>query len=42
MNAVAVEGLFLDLHNPRTFMRGCRPLHPDRTDRALRTTVHMV
>jgi hypothetical protein len=42
MNAVAVEGQFLDLHNPRTFMRGCRPLHPDRTDRTLRPTVHMV
>jgi hypothetical protein len=42
MNAVAVEGLILDLHNPRTFMRGCRPLHTDRTDRMLRPTVHMV
>jgi len=42
MNTVAVEALFLDLHNPRNFMRGCRPLHPDRTDPALRPTVYMV
>jgi len=42
MNAVAVEALILDLHNPRTFMRGCRPLPADRTDQALKATVHMV